>query len=158
MPAQPQRAASTNFEIDHGTHTIRLSRILDASCDEVFDAWTTQDDMRCWWDAAGETLALCEIDLRVGGAFKFVSRGHPDMPFAGLYREIVRPERLIFEAMGATGRVLLQNIGGKTHMTVEIACATGEQLNNYLKMGIAAGTSQTLDNLVAYLDRGAFRT
>jgi len=50
-------------------------------------------------------LTTCEIDLRPGGAFRFVSDGHPDMPFTGTYREIAPPDRLVFEAIGATGRV-----------------------------------------------------
>ena len=75
------------------------------------------------------------------------------MPFAGTYREVAPPERLVFEAMGATGRVILQDVAGQTHMTVEIECKSAEQLDQYLKMGIDVGTSQTLDNLVAHVRR-----
>lgn len=153
MPPESLSTADTGFEIDRKTHTIRLSRILSATPAEVFDAWTKPEDVRCWWDAAGGALTLCEIDLRVGGAFKFVTMSHPDMPFAGLYQEIVRPERLVFGAMGATGRVILQVVSGKTQMTVEIACNSAEHLEKFLQMGVAAGTSKTLNNLVAYLHR-----
>ncbi len=73
------------------------------------------------------------------------------MPFAGVYLEIASPERLIFEALGSTGRVVLRESGGKTHMTVEIECRSAEQLEQFLKMGVAVGTAQTLDNLVAYV-------
>ena len=96
-------------------------------------------------------LTVCEIDLRPGGAFKFVSKGHPDMAFTGAYHEIAPPERLVFEAIGALGRVLLQDVAGQTHMTVEIECESAEQLEQYLKMGVDTGTAQTLDNLVAYV-------
>jgi uncharacterized protein YndB with AHSA1/START domain len=113
--------------------------------------------MRCWWDAAGEPLTTCEIDLRPGGAFKFVSKGHPESPFAGTYREISPPDRLVFEAMAATGSVTLQETGGVTQMLVEIECQSAEQLEQYLKMGVDSGTAQTLDNLVAYLRNRASR-
>jgi uncharacterized protein YndB with AHSA1/START domain len=73
------------------------------------------------------------------------------MPFAGTYREIAPPDHLVFEAIGAMGRVVLQDVAGKTHMTVEIECRSAEQLDQYLKMGVDLGTSQTLDNLVAYV-------
>jgi uncharacterized protein YndB with AHSA1/START domain len=96
-------------------------------------------------------LAVCEIDLTLGGAFKFVTRGHPEMPFTGVYREIAPPDRLIFEALGSTGRVLLREADGKTHMTVEIECRSEEQLDQFLKMGVNVGTGRTLDNLVAYM-------
>jgi uncharacterized protein YndB with AHSA1/START domain len=152
MPAHSQTTTS-NFDVDRSTHTIRLERTLDASRSDVFDAWTQPERVTEWWDAAGEPLTACEIDLRPGGTFTFVTKGHPDMPFVGTYREIAPPDRLIFEAMGATGRVLLQDMAGKTHMTVEIACRSAEHLDQYLAMGIATGTSRTLDNLVAYMRR-----
>jgi uncharacterized protein YndB with AHSA1/START domain len=153
MPAQPQTSARTDIEIDRRTHTIRLMRVFAAPRSEIFEAWTEPEHVTCWWDAAGEPLKFCEIDLRPGGAFKFVTKGHPDMPFAGTYREVAPPERLVFEAMDATGRVILQDVAGQTHMTVEIECKSAEQLDQYLKMGVDVGTSQTLDNLVAHVRR-----
>ena len=57
----------------------------------------------------------------------------------------------MFEAMGATGRVLLRiAAGGGTHMVVEIACQSADHLEQFVKMGVADGTSRTLDNLVAF--------
>jgi uncharacterized protein YndB with AHSA1/START domain len=154
MPSASQAVpAKTGLVIDRGSHTIRLTRDFAAPRAQVFEAWTQPEHMACWWDAAGEPLAVCEIDLRVGGSFTFVSKGHPEMPFTGTYREITPPERLIFEALGAIGRVVLRESAGKTHMSVEIECRSAEQLEQYLKMGIDVGTAQTLDNLVAYILR-----
>jgi len=155
MPAQSQANPGTDLEIDRRTHTIRLVRIFAAPRSEIFEAWTRPEHVTCWWDAAGEPLKACEIDLRPGGVFRFVAKGQPDMAFAGTYSEIVPPERIVFEALGATGRVLLQDIAGRTHMTVEIECKSAEQLEQYLKMGVDVGTSQTLDNLVGYVGRRA---
>jgi uncharacterized protein YndB with AHSA1/START domain len=155
MPAQAQASARTDLEIDHAAHTIRLVRRFAVPRAEIFEAWTRPEHVTCWWDAAGERLTVCEIDLRPGGAFKFVTRSHPDMPFAGTYHEITVPERLVFEAIGAIGRVILQDVAGQTHMTVEIKCRSAEQLEQYLKMGVDVGTSQTLDNLVGYVRRRA---
>ena len=145
--------ASPGYAIDEATHTICFVRDLDAPPARVFAAWTKPEQLAQWWDATGEKLAACEIDLRPGGAFRFVSKGHPDMPFTGTYREIAPPDRLVFEAIGATGRVILKDVAGKTHMTVEIECRSAEQLEQFLKMGVDVGTSQTLDNLVDYARR-----
>jgi uncharacterized protein YndB with AHSA1/START domain len=153
MPAQAQTSARTDLEIDRAAHTIRLTRSFAAPRAEIFEAWTQPEHVTCWWDAAGEPLTACEIDLRPGGAFKFVTKGHPEMPFAGTYQEVAPPERLVFEAIGATGRVILRDVAGQTHMTVEIQCQSAEQLEQYLKMRVDAGTSQTLDNLAAYVRR-----
>jgi uncharacterized protein YndB with AHSA1/START domain len=153
MPSAPEPVRKTGLVIDRASHTIKLTRDFDAPRAEIFEAWTKPEQVTCWWDAAGELLAACEIDLRPGGAFKFVTKGHPEMPFAGTYRQIARPDRLVFEALGSTGRVDLQDIAGKTHMTVEIECRSAEQLDQFLKMGVDVGTSQTLDNLLAYAGR-----
>jgi uncharacterized protein YndB with AHSA1/START domain len=153
MPAQPQANAKTSAEIDRGTHTIRLTRVFDASPMQIFDAWTKPEQVTCWWDAASAPLTACEIDLRPGGAFKFVTQSHPEMPFAGIYREITPPDRLVFEAMGATGRVVLEAIADKTRMTVEIECRSADHLNQFLKAGVDVGTSQTLNNLVTFAHR-----
>jgi uncharacterized protein YndB with AHSA1/START domain len=151
MPSAQKEASKAGLVIDRSLHTIKLTRHFDAPRALVFEAWTRPEHMRCWWDAAGEPLTVCEIDLRPGGAFKFVSKGHPELPFAGTYREIAPPDRLVFEAMAATGRVTLRETGGSTQMVVEIECQSAEQLDQYLKVGVDTGTAQTLDNLVAYL-------
>jgi uncharacterized protein YndB with AHSA1/START domain len=152
MPSAPQAVPkTTGLVIDRGSHTIKLTRDFDAPRAQIFEAWTQPEQISCWWDAAGEPLAVCEIDLRPGGTFRFVSKGHPEMPFAGIYREISPPERLIFEALGAVGRVLLRQTVAGTHMTVEIECRSAEHLDQYLKMGVDVGTAQTLDNLVEYV-------
>ena len=74
------------------------------------------------------------------------------MPFTGVYKEIVPPDRLVFEAMGSTGRVTLREADGETRMMVEILCSSDEQgLDQFLTMGVNVGTGRTLDNLVAYM-------
>jgi uncharacterized protein YndB with AHSA1/START domain len=151
MPSASKVVPKTGLVIDRGSHTIRLTRDFDVPCAQIFEAWTKPEHVTLWWDAAGEPLTVCEIDLRPGGSFKFISKGHPEMPFAGIYREIASPDRLVFEALGATGRVMLEESGGKTHMTVEIECRSAEHLDQYLKMGVDVGTAQSLDNLVAHV-------
>jgi uncharacterized protein YndB with AHSA1/START domain len=155
MPPAHAPFASAGFEIDEAAHTLRFTRRLAAPPERVFEAWTQPDEVAGWWDAAGERLLRCDIDLRVGGAFTFVTRGHPDMAFAGVYREIAPPSRLVFDAMGAEGRVILEPAGGGTAMIVEIACASEEHLRQFVALGVAAGTSQTMDNLVAHLAAAA---
>jgi len=54
--------------------------------------------------------------------------------------------------MGAIGRVSLEAIAGKTHMTVRIECGSAARLQQYLEMHVHVGTANNLDNLVAFLD------
>ncbi len=153
MPLVEATTRETGLVIDRQSHTIKLTRNFDAPRAEIFEAWTKPEHVSCWWDAAGEPLTECKIDLRPGGSFNFVTSDHPDMPFSGIYREIAPPSRLVFEALGAMGRVTLKEAEGGTYMTVEIECRSAEQLDQYLRMGVDVGTAQTLDNLVAYAKR-----
>ena len=153
MPFAETTSRNAGLVIDRQSHTIRLTRSFEAPRAEIFEAWTRPEHVACWWDPAGKPLAACEIDLRPGGSFKFVTEDHPDMPFAGAYREIAPPGRLVFEALGATGRVILEEAYGGARMTVEIECHSADELDQYLKMGVDVGTAQTLDNLVAYARR-----
>jgi hypothetical protein len=151
--------ANTDVMLDRDMHTIILTRVLAAPCEQVFEAWTRPEHVACWWDPSGEPLAECEIDLRPGGAFRFVNRHSPGThQFAGIYREIAPPRHLIFEAMGAIGRVILDGTGGKTLLTVRIECGSAERFEHYLKMNIDTGTAKTLDNLAAHISAMAQRT
>lgn len=149
MPAH--HATASGFDLDRPARTIRFERDFAASPAQLFTAWTEPEHVTQWWDASGKPLVRCEIDLRVGGHFSYVVQDHPEMPFAGVYREIVPNERLVFDALGAIGRVTLQGRDHGTHMIVEIICASAEQLEQFIQMGVHIGTSGTMDNLVRHL-------
>jgi hypothetical protein len=55
--------------------------------------------------------------------------------------------------MGSTGLVVLNERSGTTHLTVTIQCSSAAQLDHFVALGVDAGTSRTLDNLVAYVGR-----
>jgi uncharacterized protein YndB with AHSA1/START domain len=152
MLLKSQAVADAELVVNWDTHAIVLTRTLAAPREQVFEAWTRPEHVKCWWDPAGYPLAECEIDLRAGGAFRFVNGKYSNAyEFAGVYREIAPPKHVIFEAMGAIGRVILEEIGGRTHMTVKIECGSVARLEQYLKMGIDVGTAKSLDNLVVYV-------
>ena len=111
-----------------------MSRVFDAPRSLVFDAWTKPELLKRWLGVRGGwSMVVCEVDLRVGGAYRFVWRG-PDgaeMGMGGVYREIVAPERLVAtesfddpwypgEAVDTT---LLVEEGGKTRATTTVLSA-----------------------------------
>ena len=102
------------------------------------------------WDPTGAPLTGCAIDLRPGGAFTFTNAGHGP-PFSGTYVVVERPGRLVFEAMGAVGTVLVEADDAGSRLTVLIKCASAEHLAQFVKLGVADGTARTLDNLGRYL-------
>lgn len=76
---------------------LKISRMIHAPRQEVFDAWTTVESMRAWMCPEDGSVAFVELDLRVGGAFRLVMRvDGSDSVHTGIYQEILPPERLVF--------------------------------------------------------------
>lgn len=141
------------FIIDQATHAIRMDRRIRATPDWLFTAWVDPAQLRLWWDPSGTPLAVCEVDLRVGGALRLVSVDHPGHAFTGIYRHIDPPHRLEFDALGAHGTVTFRALGEETEMVVEIRCTSAEHLAQFVQLGVADGTAATVDNLVARAER-----
>lgn len=80
--------------------TFRLERTFAAPVEDVFDAWTNPEVLKRWWGAGpNQTSPGCEVDLRVGGTYRFQMRdGDSGDVYAvgGEYREIVRPNLLVY--------------------------------------------------------------
>ena len=150
MPPLTTSAQSADYSIDTTRHAVVFKRHLAASVEQAFAFWTQPAHVARWWDASDQPLRECSIDLRVGGELRFVSAGHEDRPFLGKYLEISPPTRLVFEAMGATGTVSIKPSGDGSDVEVEIRAPNAEALQMLVNVGVAAGTSQTLDNLRAY--------
>ena len=140
-----------------GDRQIVVTRIFDAPRAVVFEAWTKAEHVTHWWDPSGMPLAVCEIDLRPNGAFRWVNRapdGGEGHQFTGTYREIAPPERLVFGDPSSPEQVatlVFTEEGEKTKLTLTIECATKKDRDALLQMRVDAGTAQTLENLAAYL-------
>jgi len=94
-----------SFSAEPAKPTIVMTQVFDAPRAVVFDAWTKPEHVTHWWDPSGEPLAVCEIDLRPDGAFRWVHSGAngAEYRFTGTYREIAAPERLVFTARAFSG-------------------------------------------------------
>lgn len=136
--------------VNRETGTLEFERTLPGPPQAAFDAWTSPEQVTHWWDPTGEPLVSCAIDLRVGGSFRFETKGHAP-PFEGTYTRIERPEHLEFQAMGAMGTVSFSAVSNTTRMLVKIRCGSSEHLEMFLKLGVNEGTARTLDNLVTFV-------
>jgi len=160
----PQTATTTAADRE-----LTLTRIIDAPRELVFRMWTDPAHLAKWWGPQGFTNPVCEIDARPGGALRIVMRAPDgtDYPMAGVFREIVAPERLVYTycALDRDGNVLLDGVtvvsfaeqGGKTKLTVQThAVAVVPVAFRYLE-GMQAGWEQTLDGLEQYAQDTAAR-
>ena len=85
---------------------IVMTRVFDATRRMVWDAFTRPELLKRWFGPRGWSLVECEVDLRVGGGFRFVllGPGSERMGMRGVYREIVPPERSVTWSRSTTIR------------------------------------------------------
>jgi len=136
---------------------IRMTRLFNAPRHLVFEAMTKPEHVKQWWGRLGEgySVPVCEIDLRVGGAWRFVNR-HPqgEAAFYGEYREITPPSRLvfteIFEQFPDSVSVVtteLTDEGGKTRMTATVRYPSLDVRDMVLASGMSTGAGISYDRL-----------
>ena len=160
-------ANSGSFEVTTPSEReIRLTRLFDAPRHLVFDAMSKPEHVKQWWGRLGEgySVPVCEIDLRPGGAWRFVNR-HPggEVAFYGEYREVTPPSRLVFteifeqfpDAVSVVTTVFTEE-GGRTRMTATVRYPSPEARDMVLASGMARGAGisyDRLEDLVAELQR-----
>ena len=136
---------------------IRMTRLFDAPRQLVFEAMTKPEHVKRWWGCLGEgySVPVCEIDLRPGGAWRFVNR-HPagEAAFHGEYREITPPSRLvfteIFEEFPDVVSVVTTDFteeGGKTRMTATVQYPSLQVRDMVIASGMARGAGISYDRL-----------
>jgi len=138
---------------------IVLTRVFDAPRRMVYDAMTKPELLKRWFGPRGWSLVVCEIDLRVGGKWRFVLRG-PDgaeMGMSGVYRELTRPERSMhtesfddFPGESLVTTVLVED-AGKTTLTGTIRYESQEIRDAVIKSGMEHGAAETYDKLAELL-------
>jgi uncharacterized protein YndB with AHSA1/START domain len=110
-----------------------VTRLIDAPRPLVFKAWTQPEHIARWWGPQGFTTIFCQMDVRVGGAYRFGMRSPQGTEHwkRGVYREIAEPDRIVFtfaweDADGSPGHELLTTVtftedGPKTRLTLRQA-------------------------------------
>jgi uncharacterized protein YndB with AHSA1/START domain/predicted enzyme related to lactoylglutathione lyase len=143
---------------ERGDREIVITRVVDAPRELVWSAWTDPAHLPHWYGAKGWTLPVCEIDLRVGGSYRFVHAG-PDaeqMESRGVYREIAAPSRLVStESMDGMPEVentmTLTEEDGRTRITIELAYASTEAREQVLRSRMREGLAEGFDRMEDYL-------
>lgn len=137
-----------------------VTRTFDAPRTLVFDAYTQPELLKRWYGAPGRSLVVCEIDLRVGGAYRFLWRGtgKSDVGMRGVHREVVRPERLVrtetwedWDAGEILETTVLTERAGKTTLTSTGLYPSREVRDAVLKAGLENGTRETFGKLADLL-------
>lgn len=139
---------------------ILITREFDAPRRLVWKAFTTPELVMRWWHANRGAMKQADIDLRVGGKWRWVSvtdRGF-EVAFRGWYREIVPDERLVYTEMfeavqqseddeGTLNTMTLTEENGRTFMTLHCECYTREVRDMIINSGMEGGMQSAFDLL-----------
>lgn len=136
---------------------IVLSREFNAPRTLVFDAWTKPKLLMRWYGARGWNLTGCYVDLRVGGRYRFVSKG-PDgsvMAQSGVYQAIQVPDRLVhtemFDDQSYPGETLIAHVFveriGRTTVTSTLRYSSPQARDRVLRYPMARGVNESFDRL-----------
>jgi uncharacterized protein YndB with AHSA1/START domain len=132
---------------------ILITRKFDAPAHLVFDVWTTPEHVRNWWGWEKDQMRVCEIDLRVGGGYRFVAGDRDrEVAFRGMYKEIERPSRLVstevyepYPESESINTLTLEEEDGVTTMTILVEHETKEARDATIASGMESGLQHSLD-------------
>ena len=141
---------------------ILITREFDAPKHLVFEAYTKPEHVRRWWTAKRGEVTECEIDLRVGGRWRYVmvtNEGGMEVAFHGEYREIVENERLVStevyegapvpdpDAAGTLNTLTLTEENGRTTLEILVQAPSKEVRDAIIESGMEDGLQDALDLL-----------
>ena len=158
MPASTAANSSTFSVSTPSDCEIRMTRLFDAPRPLVFEAMTKPEHIRHWWGNLGDgySVPTCEVDLRVGGKWRFVNRTPKgeSAVFYGEYREINPPARVVFTEIFepypdvvsvVTSELIEEN--GKTRLIATVAYPSREVRDMVRATGMERGAATSYDRL-----------
>jgi uncharacterized protein YndB with AHSA1/START domain len=148
---------------------ILITREFDAPRHLVFKAWTTPELVKRWWNAKRGEVTIAEIDLRVGGRWRYlmVTEDGTEVGFHGEYREIVPNERIVstevFEGIppgegpeeGTLNTATFTEVDGRTTLTVLVEAPSKEIRDAIIDSGMESGMQDAMDLLEAVARSGS---
>jgi uncharacterized protein YndB with AHSA1/START domain len=135
---------------------ILITREFDAPSELVFKAWTTPELVKRWWSGQRGAVTSAEIDLRVGGMWRYVmdATGGFEVAFHGEYREIVPNELIVttevFEGMPdaqAVDTITFAEVDGRTTLTMLVQHTSKEDRDGHINSGMEGGMQESMDAL-----------
>ena len=139
-----------------GDRELVIERTFAAPRTRVFEAITKPEHVRRWYGLRDHSMAVCEIDLRVGGRWRYVMRepGGQEFAFSGEYRELEPPTRLVstelFEGMPGTDylvTVTLDDVDRRTVLRSHLVYQSPKHRAGHIQSGMEWGMNETYNRL-----------
>jgi len=138
---------------------ILITREFDAPKHLVFKAFTTPELVRRWWSGKRGEMKIAEIDLRVGGQWRYVMETSDgfEVAFHGEYREIVPDERVVSteiyeipdqgDSPPTVNTATFSEVDGRTTLTILVQCPDKELRDTIIDSGMEGGMQEGMDLL-----------
>jgi uncharacterized protein YndB with AHSA1/START domain len=138
---------------------ILITREFDAPKHLVYKAWTTPALVKQWWSGHRGSVTSAEIDLRVGGRWRYVmiATGGFEVAFHGEFREIVENERIVTTEVyeGAPGGdddpplnvITFTEVDGRTTLELLVQCPSKQVRDMIIDSGMEGGMQESMDEL-----------
>ena len=139
---------------------ILITREFDAPPDLVYKAWTTPELVRKWWAGRRGEMKVVDIDLRVGGTWRYVMLAHGEfeVAFHGEYREIVPSERIVTtevyegappapEGEDVLNVITFTEVGGRTLLELLVQAPSKEVRDTIVDSGMEGGLQEQMELL-----------
>jgi uncharacterized protein YndB with AHSA1/START domain len=135
---------------------ILITRDFSAPKHLVYRAWTTPELIKRWWSGDRGEVTIAEVDLRVGGIWRYVmvANGGFEVAFHGEYREIVPNERIVstevyeaFPDAEAVNTLTLSEKDGRTTITILVDHSCQEHRDAHINSGMEGGMQEAMDHL-----------
>ena len=135
---------------------ILITRDFDAPRHLVYRAWTTPELIKRWWAGDHGAVTSAEVDLRVGGTWRYVMTANEgfEVAFHGEYRDIVTDERIVstevFEGMPDAAALTTNTFtekDGRTTLTILVEHSSQEDRDAHINSGMESGMQEAMDDL-----------
>jgi len=142
---------------DTSDRELIITRLLNAPRELVWDVFTTPEHIKNWWGPNGFTNTIDKMDVKPGGEWEFVMHGPDgtDYKNKSIYKEIIRPERIVFEHVSGPkfiATITFTAEGNKTHLKWHMLFESAEQFQQVVKTFKAdEGLKQNIVKLEEYL-------
>lgn len=151
MSTRPTLEVTTPTDLE-----ILMTRDFDARRELVFRAYTDPKLIPKWWGLRAHTTTVEKMDVRPGGAWRYVCRDPEGNAYAfrGVYKEVVPPQKLVytFEFEPMAGRIMTETLTfhehqGKTRVTTRSTYMTKEDRDGMIASGMERGAAESYDRL-----------
>jgi len=141
-----------------GNRELSISRVVNAPRELVWKVWTSPEHIKHWWGPSGFTNTISKMDVKPGGEWEFIMHGPDGTDYKNkhIYKEILKPERLVLEHVTGPKFVMtvtFEEQGKKTLVNIHSLFESAEQLAEVIKVFKAdEGMRQNVDRMETYVN------